>query len=131
MKNLQQFVFSLLICVAPAVTGATDFDGSKPLICVAMEVADCVASDACESLPPENVNLSNFLRIDFANKQIKGEYRTAMIQNQMNTEGTLILQGVDSGRGWTVSLSKDSGDMVGVVAAQGFGFVIFGRCTVL
>ncbi|MDH3638870.1 MAG: hypothetical protein OES09_10485 [Gammaproteobacteria bacterium] len=131
MKKLPRFVCSLLICVMSAVTSAADFDGSKPLICVAMEVADCVAGDACASLSPENVNLSTFLRIDFANKQIKGEHRTTMIQNQVNSDQTLVLQGVESGRGWSVSLAKETGDMVGVVAGQGFGFVVFGRCTVL
>lgn len=131
MKKVPQLVISLALCIASAVTSAADFDGSKPLICVAMEVADCVASDACASLPPENVNLSNFLRIDFVNGQIKGEHRAAKIQNKTNTDDALILQGVDSGRGWSVSLAKETGDLVGVVAGQGFGFVIFGKCTVL
>jgi hypothetical protein len=41
----------------------------------------------------------------------------------------LILQGVENGKGWTLSINETTGKMVLTVSGDEEGFVAFGVCT--
>ena len=45
------------------------------------------------------------------------------------SEGMLILQGAQNGRGWTINITEASGEAVITVSDPLSGFVLFGACT--
>ena len=53
------------------------FEGTKPLPCASVEAIDCNPGEKCESGIPEMIDAPQFLRIDFAKKEIIGPLRTA------------------------------------------------------
>lgn len=131
IKHLKHILVSSLWYLTATTGMAAEFDGSKPLICTATEVADCALFDGCQRASPQTVNLPRFLRIDLHNKEIKGEGRTTTIRNVSEAEGLMIMQGVQGDRAWNILLSKETGEITGTVAGDGFGFVVFGACATL
>jgi len=120
---------SLVFCSGSVI--ASDFDGSKPLVCAIVEVLDCGLLDRCERVNPELVNLPDIFWMDIKKKEMKGGDRTTKIQQVTHEEESVILQGTSgNGRGWSVLLSESTGKFTGAVAGVEFGFLIFGSCAV-
>ena len=119
--------FGLVFCSGWAT--ASDFDGSKPLVCAMVEVLDCGLFEKCERVNPEDVNLPNLFRLDIKKKEMSGADRKTQIKHVVNEEGNVILQGTSAnGRAWSILLSENSGKFTGAVAGVEFGFLIFGSC---
>jgi hypothetical protein len=113
----------------PALAG--DFDGSKPLICAPVTAMDCVRGDDCATGLPEDVGAPAFMRIDFAAKTVIGPKRTTEILLLEKSETQLLLQGRESGFGWTIALEAEDGQMTVTLASIKGAFVLFGACTPL
>ena len=64
---------------------------------------------------------------DLLDQERRGE--ATKIQRIEKPEGRVILQGVEGGRGWSLNLSQETGNIVMTVAGDGSGFVVFGECT--
>jgi hypothetical protein len=131
MKRLVIGSAAAVMCLAAATVLAADFDGSKPLICSAIEANDCAMGVGCEKGLAEDVNAPQFVRVDFAGKKMSARGRTAPIDRQARENGTLILQGLENGRAWSITITEEGGWMVGAIAGSEEGFVIFGACTPL
>lgn len=100
MNKVKWIVFiTLIIWVSPITVMAGDFDGSTPLICAIMETFECVPGGECQ----------------------RG---TAMSIN-----GTLILQGIQDGKAWSMVISESDGMATISVSENEAGFVLFGACT--
>ena len=59
------------------------------------------------------------------------EGETTRIESMKRSEGRLILQGIEAGRGWTLLISETTGDTTLTVSDAGFAFAAFGACTTL
>ena len=66
---------------ASSVALATDFDGSKALICATIESHDCDVGATCLRGLPETIGAPQFLRIDFGKQTIVGPKRITPIQS--------------------------------------------------
>jgi hypothetical protein len=70
--------------------------------------------------------------VDFATQQlsgvVEGEKVASAIKNQQQLDGTLILQGTENGRGWSMAINEKSGEMTLTVSGDQVGFVVFGAC---
>lgn len=114
---------------------ASDFDGSKPLLCAATVSHDCGTYGPCVDGPPRAVGAPEFFRVDVAGKRITvvggsdGE-RTSEINNVHQRDGRLALQGYENGYAWAMEIMGDDGGMVVTGAGDGVGFVIHGSCIV-
>ena len=122
------------ICTLPVSAIAANFDGSRTLLCAAIEVYECVPHEGCERTTAESINLPQFLTIDFKEKRIsgttaEGTVRKTDIERLEHVNGRMILQGGEEGRGWSISIHEETGKMVGTVSGEEAGFVIFGACT--
>jgi hypothetical protein len=128
------------VCLGVSPAAADDFDGSKPLLCSLSSVAECTPEGPCTSTTPESVSLPLFVKVDLAAKAIvparpsEGDRRSE-IKVIEHVGGRLILQGAEggpeeqkTGRGWTASVSEETGKMVLTVSAPDVGFVVFGAC---
>jgi hypothetical protein len=141
MKTVKSSVF-FVVCIffIPLLSHAGDFDGSKPLLFSIKSVIECSPSGESRLVTVEEVNLPQFLMIDFNKKIIspltesKGNRNTA-IKRMESIDGKLILQGAEEGIekirnviGWTASISEDTGKTVVTVSGDDVAFVVFGAC---
>ena len=120
---------ALSIAVAPAL--AADFDGSKALICSTIETHDCAAGTICERGLAEDINVPQFIRLDFAAKTMSARGRTSAIGGYARSGGMLVIQGFENNRAFSATISEQSGKLVAAIAADEAGYLLFGACTPL
>ena len=109
---------------------AGPYDGSKPLLCAVANVMECDDQGKCERhLTDDNDHSITFLRIDVGAKTVKAGNRTATVKAASNIDGQLILQGGESGRGWSATIDETSGRMAAAVVDTDVTFSLFGGCT--
>ncbi len=136
MNTLKVLCLSLVVSVAFFEASAASFDGSEPLLCASVEAYDCGAGGECFKGTAEGINAPQFIRLDFEQKltratRLGGEERTAKIESITREEGKLILQGVQMGLGWSMTIAQESGAMALTATGEQVVFVIFGACTPL
>ena len=136
MEMSKVLVFIALLSVASVAANAQGLDSSQPLICASMEVYDCGPGSGCVRGTAESVDAPRFIRLDFEQMVARatrpgGEERTAKIESMTREEGKLILQGVQLGLGWSMTIAQNGGAMTLTAAGDQVVFVIFGACTPL
>lgn len=131
---------SLALLSSPAMAG--NFDGSKALVCAAMDVVECLPGGECNRVQSEEVDFPDFLQLNFKDKMIRAEQMgrkdlKTEIEHMETIDGKLILQGAEDGRegtkdglGWTLSIDEESGKMVFSASGTEVAFVVFGACVV-
>ena len=108
---------------------AGDFDGTRPFLCSVIVTNDCALGTPCIHGIAEDVNLPQFVKVDFKAKQISARGRTAPIQNSNRSNGMLMIQGEQDRRAFSLTVAEDTGAFVAAVAGDGEGFMVFGACT--
>jgi hypothetical protein len=131
MKRFKLHLLAAAFCVGAAPAVSADFDGSKALICSSIEAHDCELGVTCLRKVAEDLNVPQFIRLDFAKKTLSARGRTSQMQNYQRSGGMLILQGVENDRAFSVTINEQSGKLVGAIAADEEGYMIFGACTPL
>jgi hypothetical protein len=131
MKRFNIKLVAAALCATALPVLAGDFDGAKPLICSAIESNDCAAGVGCLKGLAEDVNAPQFIRLDFTGKTISARGRTSNMLNQSRASGLLTIQGVENDRAFSITISENSGKLVGAIAGDEEGFVLFGACTPL
>ena len=121
---------SVALSVAPRPAAAAPFDGSAPMLCAAITVMDCDPKGECSRRMPEEVNLPTFVRIDVSGRIIASSdgSRTAEVKLLTRLDGSLILQGAQNRRGWTVAIVEETGKMSAAIADGEDAFVVYGAC---
>jgi hypothetical protein len=134
MNKLTAIGLVLGLGLVPYALAATPFDGSAPLICALIEVMDCEPGADCQRGTPESVNLPPFVKLNFTEKTLSTteaapRQQSTPIKHLEPFDTSLILQGIEGGRAWSLIIAKDTGKMSATVADDHVGFVIFGACT--
>jgi hypothetical protein len=126
-----------LICLSifflPIAVLAGLFDESQPVICGVIETNECEEGEDCYRGWARNINLPQFIRIDFEKRTISGTLesglvKTTEIKQLDRIDGNRILQGVEDGMGWSLAIVEQTGKMVLSVAGNAVGFAVFGAC---
>ncbi len=125
-------LFSVWLIAQPAFAG--DFDGTKPLICAVIQVLECPEGGECEWKSAQDINVPQFIKINFDEKVIsgtvtKGQVKSAKYENMVFTDGRLILQGIQNGRAWSLVIKDETGRMNVSAVDDQVAFIIFGACT--
>jgi len=136
MRRNPLALFVAALTTVSSVASAAGIDPAKSAICANTDTFECAPGENCIADTPEGINLPRFFRIDFAAKKAYGEREdgektTAEITNQKIEDGRIVMQGVQSGNGWTATIDQATGKMSLAISADGIGFVIFGACTQL
>ena len=131
--SLFSFVFSVLASLS-LQTMAGDITGAKKLICAPVTAVECGVEGACDRGTAESIDFPQFIWIDLEKRLVLGEAaggkkRTSEIMNVVDSEGSMILQGAQLGRGWSAVINKATGKFVVTTSAADFAFVVFGSCT--
>ena len=119
-----------VLSLAAGPAQASDFDGSKVLICAPVQAFDCAAGEDCGKGLPEEIGAPAFMRIDVPNKAVIGPNRTSPILFVDKSDSQLLLQGTEFGYGWIIALDQDTGRMTATLANRGGVFVLFGACII-
>lgn len=135
MLRKELFVVLTGIFMFPLQAMAADFDGSNSLACAIVEAIACAPGESCKKGWAEDLNLPQFLTVDFEKKLISGDRPNeggrleAAIMARTTQDGSIILQGAQNGRGWNLTLEERNGRMTVAAAGKDGGFVLFGACT--
>ena len=129
----QLFAISLLLSL-PFCIAAKEINEKDQLICAISETALCRENAGCTEGSVELVNLPLLLRLNLEKKTIKstrisGETRTSTILAVNTSKNNLILQGVQEGSGWSMTVDKKNGQMSVSSSLDGEGYIAFGVCT--
>jgi hypothetical protein len=143
MMNKITTIVGLLSCLgllaAPAMAG--NFDGSKTVICAAVDVVECLPGGECSRMGADEIAFPDFVRINFEKKEIRTqqsghEKRKTNIERMESVGGKLIIQGAENARegatdslGWSMTIDEENGKMVLSAAGTDAAFVVFGACT--
>src|SRR5262249_11629236 len=89
----------------------------------------------CQNNMFESLHLPQFIKVDLVAKRASGaengEEEAAPIQQVERLDDRLILQGVQNGRGWSMVIVKETGDMTLSVSGDDAVWLAFGACTPL
>ena len=130
----KRIVMCLILGLVPYAHAAATYDGSVPLICALIEVMDCASGADCQRGAPDSVNLPQFVKLNFTEKMLSTteaaqKQQTTPIKQLEQFDASMILQGVEGSRAWSMVIAKETGKMSATVADDQAGFVIFGACT--
>jgi len=122
---------ALLITGAAGAAVATDFDGSKELICAPVTAMDCAAGLACVTGTPAEMGAPSFIRVDAGKKRVQGTTRILTAQRVEGTPVQLLLQGFDEEQAWALAIDAASGRMYATLTGRDGAIVLSGACTPL
>ena len=128
---------SIAIGMAPACASAAGFDGSANLICAANNVVACTKASICVQGEASAFDLPIFMYVDFKAKVVKARTEgdakqvESPIRNFQKSNTQLILQGIENGHGWGISIDQTGGRMTTTVSGESSSFMIFGACTAI
>jgi hypothetical protein len=131
MRALRSVSIVLAMSVA-TLAAAADLDGKMPLVCTAEQAHDCLPKkDACSRMKPQT-DIAPVFRIDFAKKQIRSPFRTAILPvlHTSTNEDSLVLQGADLLVAWSALVDKKTGALTVSIAVSLGAYVAFGQCKV-
>lgn len=134
MNKIAMFILALCLSMTFIQPAAAQFDGSEPLLCAVTQTVECEADRECHPVTTEMARIPVFLKINFEKKIISateesGRTDVSTIKNFERVDDRLILQGAENGRGWTMVISEETGEMSATVSDEEVGFVVFGACT--
>lgn len=114
-----------------ALPVSAQIDPAKPLICAAVEANDCAPGVRCLASPPQDINIPQFVRIDLAANRIMARGRSTAIGHHVRANGVIFVHGSENRRAWSLTIDEATGRLVGAIAGDEEGFVIFGACEAL
>lgn len=130
----------MMVCAtALAAAGnlaADPLGGSRAFLCAVLDTNVCVEAAGCVSLEPEEINVPRFIQVDTKSKKLKttaasGENRESIVDSVNRTGQLVILQGVEAGRAFSLSVDESTGLATFASAADGRSLAAFGACTPL
>lgn len=136
MKKFTLSLFAAIAGLAAMPASASDFDGSRILLCASIETFGCAAGSDCVKEAPEDINVPQFFRINFKEKLIRakrlnGEEVSSKIVSEVHDNGEMILQGVQNQLGWSMAITEENGKMSLTASGDQVAFTVFGACTPL
>ena len=129
--NLLSIAFCLSLSLLPAHLIAATYDGSVPLLCATVTVLECEETGECQRRTAESVNLPQFVKVNAQQQTLSAvgqSETTTPIKRLEHLDGRLILQGGESGRGWSLVITEETGKLSAAIVEDGGTFVIFGAC---
>jgi hypothetical protein len=121
----------LTLSLLAFATHAEGLDATKPMRCAFAEAAECDEMAECADVTLEQIELPGAWRVDFAAKQLVSTdgQRTSPIHAVEALDAVVVLQGHQSGRGWTMVVERATGHLSASIADAEGVFVLAGGCS--
>ena len=124
---------SIVVALSIAtVAAAGDFDGAVPLTCTVEKGHDCLPAEAACSRLKAETDIAPVYGIDFARKEIRSPFRTALLKvsNSTTNKDSLVLQGAEGTAAWSALVDRKTGALTVALADSQGSYVVFGQCKV-
>ena len=124
-------LLGLLGLCAPIGAWAEGIDGETPLVCDLIEASQCDGVASCGDVEFAEIDLPPVYTVDFSGRRLASEdgQRTSPIASQQLLDASLVLQGTQNGRGWTMVIDRATGHLSATIADLEGALVIAGACT--
>src|SRR5262245_19219632 len=132
-RYLGIIVWGVALSAVPCgATAAGKSDGSATFLCIPTLVSECRVRGECKRVTPPSVNLPQFFKVDVKSQKLHSEEtgRASPFTTVEHFGGNVILQGAQAGRGWTMTISAETGKMSAAISSGGEGWILFGTCVV-
>ena len=125
---------ALLVLLVTTPVFADDITGADQLLCASVQAIECFSDGNCHPGSPVSWDAPRFVRLDFAEKMLRttkasGEDRSTPMKHIEREGGRIFIQGVESGRAFSIILDEASGTTSTAIALEGHVLAIFGHCT--
>lgn len=113
---------------------ADDLSGSKEFLCTVSRAMLCFENGECFPVQPWEIDMPQFVIVDTGKKRIstpRGSEnpRTTELDVVLRENGSIVLQGVDIGRAFSIVIDESTGLLSAAIARDGFSVSAFGACT--
>ncbi|MGB5689097.1 MAG: hypothetical protein WBM45_07450 [Woeseiaceae bacterium] len=131
MKRITIVLAGLLLA---GTAYADPLTGVNKFVCATSQVQICLEGDTCYSTSAWEIGVPDFVVIDLKKSLISttkssGEDRSTKFSTVVNDEGTIVLQGMEGGRAFSLVIDEATGFLTAAVARDGFVVSVFGVCT--
>lgn len=115
---------------------ADSFDGTSNVICATVNVTACTSEGACLQGQAHTFDMPAFMIIDVKKKLVRatgdsGDDASSPISAKEITEQSVILQGFENHRGWTMAIDRSDGSLNLSSTGPEVNFMITGNCTAI
>jgi hypothetical protein len=115
---------------------ADSFDGKSNVICSTVNVTACTSEGVCLQGQAQTFDMPAFMIIDVKKKVVRatadsGRNESSPISAKEITEKTVILQGFENHRGWTMAIDRTDGSLNLSSTGPEVNFMITGNCTAI
>ena len=126
------YTMALLLPCSIGASGASAAE--KNLICAAVNVNACIDNGICDQGTAQDFDVPTFMIIDFERKLVESRGEVAgdavsHIRSSDMGKDSILLQGFEEGRGWTLALDRATGHMRLSSTGPSMNFTITGNCT--
>ncbi len=131
MKKLTASLAGMLI---GGLVHADNLEGVDEIVCAAAQVQICIENDTCYSATPFELDVPDFVVIDFSKKTVSttkasNQNRSTKFTSVEKVDGLIYLQGIEGGRAFSFVIHEASGRMTVAVSRDGMSVSVFGACT--
>jgi hypothetical protein len=125
---------ALTVAVLGGMADADEIAGEDQFICSIGEVTMCDVDDGCETGPPWQFNIPDFIVFDLEARLLKTteashENRQTPILELTREDGLVVVQGLEMGRAFSFNIEEASGILSASAARPGSFSGAFGVCT--
>ncbi len=134
MRAVKLSLVAAVLGLAFTMTPADDLTGSETFLCTASQATLCWADGTCESGPPWNYDVPQFIEVDLGQKLLRttrasGLNRATPIVNLQRAGESIVLQGYENGRAFSFLIDEQTGFATVAVAREDLAVTVFGACT--
>lgn len=127
-----QFLVAAL-AVAPSLS-AENVSESERIVCASQTAVLCVETAECFRIMPEEVDLPRFMLVDtekhtLSTTRLSDRPRSTEADRFVRENGRILMQGIERGRAYSLSIEEDLGLLTAVMAKDGVSLSVFGDCT--
>ena len=125
---------ALALLAVFTTAAAENLTGAEKVLCAPTGVNICANDGACVSALPWEVNIPQFIEVDFKEKHLatteaSDRNRVTQFESISNEDGVIYLQGLENGRAFSFVINESTGFMTAAVARDSLTVTGFGVCT--
>jgi len=133
LKTLALAITLPLTGALPAAAANDPFSNHDALLCAVSSASQCEPDGGCEATTPNEINFARFARVDIKNRQMKSIWPKELdsstpIEQLVESSELIVMQGMDEGVAWSLTIEKPSGNFVAAATGQSVVFVLNGTC---
>jgi len=121
-----------LVISGPAI--AENIEGADEIICASGDTKLCLETGECYEAAPYQLSVPDFVIVDIKKKTLKTtkanpDDRVTDVSLVESEDGTLVLQGIENQRAFSIIIDELTGRMTASITRDGLTVAVFGACT--